>query len=99
MVKTFLAYMESEFRYSVHYSLPLVPILSQLNPVAVPKNLSSGKCLMICNMLVPFRGEELFILHQTPKLDHHFSLPVYYCLFSLIIATFHIWRPSHQSRI
>jgi len=53
-------------------------------------------CALFQNMLC-FYGGELFVLHQTPKLEDHPLLAVKNCLFNILAATLYIWRLSPLS--
>jgi hypothetical protein len=41
-------------------------------------------------------GKELLAARPTPKLEDHPLLAVCDCLFSMLAATLHIWRPFHH---
>jgi hypothetical protein len=41
-----------------------------------------------------FYGEELLARNPTPKPEDYFLSAVRDCLFNILVATFHTWRPS-----
>jgi hypothetical protein len=73
--------------YRIHKSPPPVPILSYRKISSSPWVL----CL-VCNML-SFYGLELLAIRPTPKLKDHPLSAVNNCLFNILAAFVHIWRP------
>jgi len=82
-------------------SLPLVPILSQMN-FLMPRMIhricpSPRPCVTFRSKLV-FYSEELLAPHRTPKLQDHPLLAVHDCLCNIFKATLHIWKSLHFLR-
>ena len=46
-----------------------------------------------CFVTLSFNGEELLALRPTPKLKEYPLSAVHDCLFNILAATLHIWRP------
>jgi len=82
-----------------HNSPPLVPVLSQMNPVHtfppcfpnIHSNIAQSEAP--CN-ISNFYGEELLAPHPTPKLELHPLLAVCDCLFSMQLPS----SPATQGR-
>jgi len=92
LVKKFLTFLcKPKFHYRVHKSPPLVPILSQINPVyncspyfpKIQSNLSSHLCLDLPSCLFP-SGFPTKILHAC-LISMHTTCTVH--LISLILST------------
>jgi hypothetical protein len=54
----------------------------------------SEACVWFVTCLSSY-GEELLAPRPTPKLEDHLLSAVRDCLFSILAATLHIWRPLH----
>ena len=82
------------------YTLPPVPILSQLDPVHAPTFPLFRSYHCICpgprlsvwafHNMICFYAEELLAPRPTPKLEIHPMLAVHDCLFSIFTATLHV---------
>jgi hypothetical protein len=107
VVKKYPAFLWNlKVHYHVHTSLPLDPILSQLNPVRpidpyLPKVhlnvilLPTPRSLKHFITIKNFYGEGLSAPCPTPKLEDHPLSAVRDCLFNIFTATIHIQRMHH----